>query len=213
MPRRPRFFVEGHSLHIHQRGNNRTDMFRDEVDRAVFLMALAESAQKYDVGIHAWVLMNTHFHLLGTPASPDSVPDMMQQVGRRYVPFFNRRWERTGGLWEGRYSAHLVDTDTYWYRCLRYIEMNPVRANIVEEPNDHLWSSYRAHAHGTEDKLLTSHRLYEALGITPAERQTVYRALCGLPLSEIEIASIRHAIRTGLRGDGVQDESDLAEAG
>jgi putative transposase len=206
MPRRPRFFVEGLSLHVHQRGNNRINMFRDAVDRAVFLMALAESSQKYGVGIHCWVLMDNHFHLLATPATPDSVPNMMQQSGRRYVPFFNRRWQRTGGLWEGRYSAHLVDSDEYWYRCVRYIETNPVRAMMVEHAKDHRWSSYHAHAYGTEDRLLTPHRLFEALGTTPEERQTVHRALCGLTLSETEIASIRHAIRTGLRGSEVHDE-------
>jgi putative transposase len=212
MPKRPRFFQEGLSLHIHQRGNNRAEVFHDDVDRVAFVMVLADACRKYGVSIHAWVLMKNHFHLLATPASSDSVPKMMQHTGRRYVPIFNRRWERTGGLWEGRYSAHLIDTDTYWYRCLRYIELNPVRARLVEQPADYRWSSYQPHAYGTEDQLLTPHPLYEALGTTPAERQAIHRALCGLPLAETEVASIRQAIRTGLRGAGVRDETGLAQA-
>jgi putative transposase len=212
MPRRPRFFEPGLSLHIHQRGNNGDKVFHDDTDRAVFVMELREWSIKYGVAINAWVLMDTHFHLLATPSERDSVPLMMQQTGGRYVPFFNRRWTRTGTLWGGRYSAHGVDNDRYWYSCLRYIEMNPVRANMVGRPGDHRWSSYHAHANGADDHLLTSHRLYDDLGATPLERQSAYRALCEPSLSEVEIASIRRAIRTGLRADELQDQSRLARA-
>jgi putative transposase len=197
MARRKRSFVKGLSLHIHQRGNNRQDMFHDDVDRMIFLAALVESSQRYHVAVHVWTFMDNHVHLIATPETPESVPRTMQQVGRRYVPYFNRRHKRTGGLWEGRYSAHLIDTETYWYRCLRYVELNPVRAGIVAAPEDYRWSSYRAHAFGATDSLVVPHALSLALGRTEMERQAAHRALCGMPLTECELASIRDALRTG----------------
>ena len=167
MPRRQRSFVEGLSLHVHNRGNNSVDMFHDDVDRTVFLLALGAACRQYDVDVHAWMLMDNHFHLIVTPHAPAGVPCAMQQVGRCYVPYFNRRAGRTGGLFEGRYSAHLMDTEVYWYRCLRYVELNRVRAGLVAAPEDYPWSSYRAHAFGTHDAVLTEHPLYLALGSGP----------------------------------------------
>jgi len=197
MARRHRRFVEGLSLHVHQRGNNRQDMFRDETDRLVFLTALVESSRRYDVRVHAWIFMNNHIHLIATPATPEGIPRTMQQVGRRYVPYFNRKYSRTGGLWEGRYSAHLIDTEVYWYRCLRYVELNRVRAGILATPGDDVWSSYRSHAFGARDPLITHHDLYLTLGRTRTERQRAHRALLGIPLADCELASIRQALRTG----------------
>lgn len=200
MARRRRWFFEGVSVHVHNRGNNRADMFCDEHDRVLFLMALIESSRKFNVAVHNWVLMKNHFHLLATPASKDGLPRMMQQVGRRYVPCFNRRSGRTGSLWEGRYSAHLVDTDMYWYRCARYIELNPVRASLAVAPHEYPWSSYHALACGAADELVTPHALYLALGASPLERQAAHRAMCGTELCETDLASIRNALRTGLSG-------------
>jgi putative transposase len=212
MARRRRWFCEGMSVHVHQRGNNRADMFHDAPDRVRFLMALLEASRSFGVDIHVWVAMRNHFHLLATPQAPDSVPRMMQQLGRRYVPYFNKRYGRTGGLWEGRYSAHLVDTEVYWFRCARYIELNPVRASIVAAPHEHPWSSYHAHACGAVDKLITPHALYNGLGATPVDRQAAHRALCGTPLSDVELASIRNALRTGLSGAELPDATALAIA-
>jgi putative transposase len=213
MARPRRMFPEGLPVHVHQRGNNRADMFRDVHDRVVFLMALLESSRRYEVAIHNWMLMDNHFHLLATPAGEESVPRMMQQVGRRYVPYFNKRSGRTGGLWEGRYSAHIVDSDAYLFRCVRYIEMNPVRASMVTAPHDHPWSSYHALAYGADDKLVRPHALYTALGRTPLERQTAHRAMCGTPLSDAELAAIRNALRTGMSGSELPEAVTLVSAG
>jgi putative transposase len=212
MARRRRWFFEGVSLHVHQRGNNRADMFCDAHDRIVFLMALLDASRKFDVAVHNWVLMRNHFHMLATPAADDSLPRMMQQVGRRYVPYFNRRCSRTGGLWEGRYSAHLVNTETYWFRCARYVELNPVRASLVMAPHEHPWSSYHALAYGAADKLVTPHALYLALGSNAAERQAAHRAMCGTPLTDTELASIRNALRTGISGAELPESTALLAA-
>jgi putative transposase len=213
MPRPRRSFVEGLSLHLHQRGNNRAAIFHDNQDRFVFLLALLWASRKYEVAIHVWVLMNNHFHLLATPSTPTSVPQMMQQIGRSYVPYFNKRHERTGGLWGGRYSGHLVDTDLYWLRCARYIELNPVRASLVATPGEYRWSSYRANGCGAEDKLVTPHRLYIIeSGSDSLERQAAYRGLCVAGLSELELTSIRKALRTGRSGADLPDATSLAVA-
>lgn len=211
MARRQRMFVDGLSMHIHQRGNNRADMFLDADERVMFLMALIDASRKHGVAIHHWVLMDNHFHLVGTPETPESVPRMMQQIGRRYVPFFNKRHGRTGGLWEGRYSAHLIDTETYWFRCARYVELNPVRASMVCAPLEHPWSSYHRHAAGAEDHIVTPHALYLGLGATPLERQAAHSAICGQSLTPTELASIRNALRTGRSGSELP-ESVLAIA-
>jgi putative transposase len=213
MSRLRRWFEEGLSVHVHQRGNNRADMFHDGEDRVVFLMALLESSRRYRVAIHAWVFMNNHFHLLATPEGPESIPRMMQQAGTRYVPYFNRRHARTGGLWEGRYSAHLVDTENYWFQCARYIELNPVRASMVNQSREHPWSSYHVNGHGAHDKLVTPHALYIGLGKDAAERQAAHRGMCGVCLTNVELASIRNALRTGRSGSDVCDSKTLALAG
>ena len=197
MARRHRNFVEGMSLHVYQRGNNRQDMFHDEADRITFLAVLVDSAHRYHVRVHVWTLMDNHVHLVVTPETPEGLALTMQQVGRRYVPYFNRKYERTGGLWEGRYNAHLIDTERYWYRCLRYVELNRVRAKIVEAPQEYAWSSYHTHALGVSDPLVTHHDLYLRLGRTDAERQFAHRSLCATPLSECELAAIRNALRSG----------------
>jgi len=197
MARRHRTFIEGLSLHVHQRGNNRADMFHGDADRMVLLLMLADACKRYDVKVHVWILMDNHLHLIVTPSTPDGLARTMQQLGRRYVPYFNRRYARTGGLWEGRYSAHHIDSEMYWYRCTRYIELNRVRAGLVATPQEHPWSSYHAHAFGAADPLVVHHPLYVALGGTAAERQEAHRGLCGNPLSECELAVIRTALRTG----------------
>ncbi|MGH9350101.1 MAG: transposase [Vicinamibacterales bacterium] len=212
MARLARMFANGVAAHVHQRGNNRADMFADTYDRVVFLLALLESSQRYKVAVHAWVLMRNHFHLLATPSSPDGLPRMMQQTGRRYVPYFNKRHLRTGGLWEGRYSAHLIHTERYLLNCHRYIELNPVRAAIVSTAEDYRWSSYRAYALGAHDPLITPHALYLASADTPLERQLLHKTRCGTALMEAELTWIRTALRAGQGDSEIPDVVSLAEA-
>ena len=208
-PRR-RWFFEGVPLHVHQRGNNRCPIFRDDYDKVMFLRILVEATLKFEVRVHAWVLMSTHFHLLATPGSPAAVARTMQELGRRYVRRFNRRHERTGTLWEGRYNAHLVENELYWFRCMRYIELNPVRAAVVQTPEQHRWCSYHALGCGAADALITPHPLYVALGASPHQRQLAYRELCTSDLTRAELASIREALRSGrVVGETPEPSADL----
>ena len=155
MPRLPRYVLPGVPQHIIQRGNNRQAIFACEDDYSVYLDWLKRAAEQYGLAIHAYVLMTNHVHLLATPDAEDSIGKTLQSLGRRYVQYFNRRYGRTGTLWESRYRATVIDSESYLLACSRYIELNPVRAAMVGEPGEYPWSSYRCNAMGQEDGLVT----------------------------------------------------------
>lgn len=196
MPRRPRLFLPGISVHVIQRGNNRCGMFLGVYDYYLFLDLLRRDAVTYGVAVHGYVLMRNHFHLIATPSLASGLPDMMQNIGRTYVPHFNRRYERTGSLWEGRYRASLIGDEKYLLTCLRYVDLNPVRAGLVASPELYEWSSYRAHAFGRQDPLLTPHPLYLAQGQTALQRQQAWQAMCGAPIDDQALITIRRAVQT-----------------
>ena len=198
MPRRSRCFVEGLSHHVTQRGVDRGLIFRSRTDYAVFLAILRHESQRWQLRIHAYTLMSNHLHFLATPESATSLPKTMQALGRRYVPFFNRRYNRTGALWEGRYRPALVYDERYWLTCMRYVELNPVRAGIVSKPEQYRWSSYAHHAFGKRDALVSGHPLYSALGATPESRELAWRRICGQEISANQLDSMRKSIREGI---------------
>ncbi len=177
MARLARYFVEGQPQHLIQRGNNREPIFVVDGDYRFYLKCLQEAAERHGCAIHAYVLMTNHTHLLATPETESSLPKTMQSVGRRYVQYFNFTYSRTGTLWEGRYKATVVDSEAYLLTCMRYIELNPVRAGMVEDPSNYPWSSYGANALGAHDKLCTPHSLYKRIGRNADERQVGYREL------------------------------------
>ncbi len=193
MPRLPRYFVKDQPLHVIQRGNNRERIFSAEDDYRFYLQCLEEAAGRYRLSIHAYVLMTNHVHLLASPASEVSLPKTLQSVGRRYVQYFNSTYQRTGTLWEGRYRATLLDSERYLLTCMRYIELNPVRARLVRHPREYPWSSYRAHAHGAADPLVQDHELYLRLGRSRRARHLAYRELFREHITEVELDAIRHA--------------------
>ena len=181
-------------MHVVQRGNDRRAIFLDDTDRALYLDFLVDAAKREGCAIHCYALMGNHVHLLTTPGADESLPRTMQSVGIRYVRYFNRRYERTGGLWDGRYRASLVNTDSYLQACFRYIEMNPVRAGIVADPADYHWSSHRHHAIGETDSVVATHSFYLDLADTAARRQQRYRALFREDLTEDELDTIRERL-------------------
>lgn len=183
--------------HVIQRGNNRGDIFRSLSDYEVFICAMRDALRRYRLDIHAYVLMTNHVHLMVTPMTRNAVPSAMQAIGRRYVPYFNQRYERTGGLFEGRYRSMIVGDESYWITCMRYIELNPVRAGLVATPETYRWSSYRAHAMGIADTLLTEHPMYIRLGETSIDRCRSWQTFCAEGIAETELAEIRAAAHTG----------------
>jgi putative transposase len=202
MARLARYFLPDQPLHLIQRGNNRSAIFFAPHDYALFRLWLGEAAAAHACAIHAYVLMTNHFHLVATPSRADSLPRMMQSLGRRYVQHVNRTQRRTGTLWEGRCRATPVDAEAYFFACCHYVEDNPVRARMVAAPADYVWSSYRRNTLEAADPLVVEHKPYTALGADAAARREAYRALFR-PLDEAALTVIRAATNKGwaLGGD------------
>lgn len=193
MARLPRLYLPGCAQHVIQRGNNRELCFYNDADYKVYLAFLRDSAAKYSVDIHAYVLMSNHVHLLVTPGEERGLGRMMQALGRRYVRYFNDTYCRTGTLWEGRYKSTLVDTDRYLLTVYRYIELNPVRAGMVNHPSEYPWSSYQCNALGEAAQLITPHTGYCQLGVNARECRRAYRALFRGRIRDSEITAIRES--------------------
>ena len=193
MARHRRFVLPGHPQHVIQRGNNKSVIFADDADYRFYLDKLTEASVRFDCRVHAYVLMTNHVHLLMTPGSEKSISYTMQSLGRYYVQRFNYRYRRTGTLWEGRYKATLLDTEQYLLTCYRYIELNPVRAGLVKRAADYRWSSFQCNGRGENDPLVIPHQLYMQLGATRETRQSTYRKLFRLHISDQDLDAIRHA--------------------
>jgi putative transposase len=181
-------------LHLVQRGHNRGACFFAEQDYHAYLGWLGDALQREQCGLHAYVLMTNHIHLLVTPRDARTIPRFIMAVGRRYVQHINHTYGRSGTLWDSRYRSSLVQEETYLLLCQRYIELNPVRAGMANDPAAYRWSSYRANALGEPNGLLSPHPLYLALGQDNAGRQEAYRALFRAALDDEPIGELRMAL-------------------
>jgi putative transposase len=189
--RLPRIEFADIPQHVVQRGNDRQPCFLSDPDYRRYLRGLQEASLDHECRIHAYVLMTNHVHLLVTPATVGGVSRMMQHLGRSYVSYFNTSHHRTGTLWEGRFKSNLVDSERYLLACYRYIELNPVRAAMVEAPDAYHWSSYAHNALGEPNALVAPHPIYLALGFDDASRQLAYRDLVRHALSDDDLQAIR----------------------
>lgn len=199
MTRPQRYCPAGLPQHIVQRGHNRMLCFYDDVDRRQFLQLLRIYADKFAVQVHAYVLMSNHVHILATPTKEQALTKMMQGVGVTFVMRFNKRHGRSGTLWEGRFRSSPVDNPRYLLLCYRYIELNPLRANMVSSPEQYLWSSYHTNALGKDSALITPHALYLQLAPDRTCRLANYRALFpdNYQLSDEQLDLLRSALNTG----------------
>ena len=141
--------------------------------------------------------MTNHVHLMMTPQSEEGPSRLMQSVGRSYVRYVNSTYGRSGTLWEGRFKSALINSEEYFLVCSRYIELNPVRAGMVESPGDYHWSSYRANALGFMDALISPHLLYRALGVSLDERRCAYKAIVNMRLDAEELDAVRVGTEKG----------------
>jgi putative transposase len=199
MPRQPRYNLTGLPQHIIQRGNNRQAVFFDRRDYQKYLRDLNEIALATGCDIHAFVLMTNHVHLLATPTVPNGISKLMQGLGRRYVAYVNRKYQRSGTLWEGRYKASLVAEDSYLLACMRYIELNPVRAGMVEHPGEYRWASYSFNAHGKGCGInLKEHHSYKALVGVGDDQRVRYRELFNSALGVEMMYDIRQSLNSCL---------------
>ncbi len=193
MPRPPRFDVPDVPYHVIQRGVNRAACFFGDVDRRYYLKLLARFAAHRGCAVHAYVLMGNHVHLLITPAEKGAVAALMQDLGRSYVRVINAIHERTGTLWEGRFKSSVVDSESYFLACQRYIELNPVRAGMVVRAADYPWSSHAHYASSEAKSFLVAHECFVRLGATGDERKAAYRRLFVEAMSPAELRAIRAA--------------------
>lgn len=202
MPRRARLELPGVPLHVTQRGVNRGAVFVDDMDRSHYLGLLAQVAAARKVEIHAYVLMGNHIHLLVSSREAGAVSSALRRLGQCYAQAFNRRHRRSGPLWEGRFKSCLVSSDAYVLAVYRYIELNPVRAAIVESPHRYRWSSVWGNLGWVADPVLTPHERFVALGHDPLDRAKAYRDLLMHSLSVDELALIRgHLAQERALGD------------
>jgi putative transposase len=195
MSRRPPLYVQDLSVHVYPRGINGGAIAPHDEDHERLLRSIVKATREHFVEINALTLMTTHYHLIVTPTSDGALARAMQKIGGRHTRYFNRKYRRTGTLWNERYPGSLLDDERYWYTCLRYVELNAYRAHMVAAPEDWRWSSYRFHAFGEPCEWLTPHPLYIRLGATAKARQEAYRAMCAIPLTDEEIDQQRHPPR------------------
>jgi putative transposase len=177
VPRSRRIHVPGVSMHVYQRGANRAVTFFDDEDFDKFTSIAIDATRTNDVIVHGFALMTNHYHLIATPKDQRSLSSAIHELAGEYSRYHNRKYARIGPTWNSRYGASLLSDERYFLGCLRYVEQNPVTANIVTKPEAYRWSSHRFHARGEPSSWLEFHALYLILGSSPEARQTAYRAL------------------------------------
>ena len=212
MPRKPRFYVPGAPVHAVQRGHNRSAVFFDDLDYLEYLRCLKQAADSCSCEVHAYVLMSNHVHLLLTPGRADSVGRLFQSIGRHYVRHINSTYRRHGGLWEGRYKSNVIESQAYLLSCMRYIELNPVRAGMVDHPAKYRWSSYASNALGVSNAVISAQAAYVALGRLPDARQFTYRGLFDRVADADELALLRCALQTGTPLGNVRFKMEIESA-
>ena len=176
MPRRARMYIAGMPYHVVQRGNNREACFLEPENYQFYLELWQVLSKRYGVAVHAFCLMTNHIHFLATPMDEAALSVTMKVVGSRYAQYMNRAYKRTGTMWEGRHRSSLIQSEKYLLSCSRYIELNPVRAGIVQRPEEYRWSSYGYNAWG-DAGWISPHAEYLKLGNAPAQRCAAYREL------------------------------------
>ena len=192
MPRRARMYLPGYPYHIVQRGNNREACFVEPENYQCYLDLWKVNAKRYGIAVHAYCLMTNHIHFLVTPKHADSISRATSVIGSRYAWYFNKSYQRTGTIWEGRHKHSLVQTDRYFLTCCRYIEMNPVVAGMVRKPVEYRWSSNRVNAWGAQSGL-TPHDEYLDLGENSEDRCHAYRELFRYEIPNEDVHLIERA--------------------
>ncbi|WP_198525672.1 transposase [Thiomicrorhabdus sp. Kp2] len=194
--------------HVVQRGRNRDPVFYETADYLYYLTKLKDALIKYDVKLHAYVLMTNHVHLLMSAKEVNGVSLVMQYVGRFYVSYINHKYGFSGSLWEGRFKSNLIDSDRYLFACMRYIELNPVRAGMVLRPDEYVYSSYHCNALNLADELITPHTEFVKLSDKPDLRSVFYANLFEQVIPNDVLAELKAGYQSGTpAGSGQFKES------
>ena len=204
MPRKARIILANTPHHITQRGHNRRSVFAEARDYEYYLRNLFEWKDALGIKLFGWCLMTNHVHLILQPGvDTETVGVAMRRVAGRQTRFVNALERRSGTLWDGRYHASPIQTETYLLRCARYVELNPVRAKMALRAEDYEWSSYRAKVGLSEEDGLDLDPCYLALGASQVERAKAYAGFVDAGVSADEYELIHHAARRNqLTGDG-----------
>jgi len=171
----PRIAFIGALYHITARCNNREFFFQEEKDFETYMDILLRSKKIYKAKVHAYCITNNHVHLLVATPEENTISAFMQYLNGNYSKAYNKIHEKTGCFWGGRFYSTIIESETQFFNTLVYIELNMVRARVIENPKYWQWSSYNAHAFGKEDRVLDIHPLYNEIGRDATERQQNYR--------------------------------------
>jgi len=190
MPRIARLCAVGYPHHITQRGNNRDKVFFDDEDKGFYLNTLQRYKDKYEIKILAYCLMGNHIHILAVPEKEVSLARGIGGTNLVYTQYINQKYGRSGRLWQNRFFSSVIEEDPYLWAAMRYIEQNPVRANLVRGAEDYQWSSARAHVLGVRDEVISDESRFSEKEIK------AYKEFIGRDAKEINDA-IRRATSTG----------------
>ena len=174
MPQIKRLIPTDLPMHIMSRSNNRQIIFKNDSDKLRYYSLLLNLKSENKVDILHYSIMNNHTHLIVMPNIQTKLARFMKQVNLSYYNYFKKQNNCCGHLWQGRFKSNIIDTDTYLLQCGKYIELNPVRAEIVNTPQDYKFSSYSYYAAGADDKLITPSSAYLNLSEFPNERKNIY---------------------------------------
>ena len=176
MPRPSRIAPKEYTYHILTRGNNRRDVFKDDKDYQRYIDILRRYKERYGFKIYHYVLMRNHIHLvLETTGRGGNLAEIMKGVNLSYVQYYKSKYRHIGHFWQDRYKSIIISKDEYLLACGSYVELNPVRAKIVEDPREYKWSSYNAYAYGKKDFIIDEHPIYRGLSKEKTERRKKYR--------------------------------------
>jgi len=207
MARTARVAPKEYVYHVLTRGNNRQDIFKDEEDFKKYVALLLRYKEKYVFRLYHYVLMTNHVHLvLETTGKGGDLSEIMKGINLSYAQHYKRRFKHIGHFWQDRYKSIIIGKDEYLLACGSYVELNPVRAGIVEDPKDYRWSSYNAYAYGKTDHVVSEHPMYRDLSDDENERKKKYREFVRGMLRE------RAAMRGEMDRRGVYGSEDFLES-
>ncbi|MCH2160071.1 MAG: transposase [Oleiphilaceae bacterium] len=194
--------------HVVQRGHDKKAVFVCDEDYAHYLNTLEKAKKEFDVAVYSFCLMTNHVHLILAPKNrPECLSALMKKVSSKQTRYTNKLEGRSGTLWESRFKSSPIETDTYLLQCSRYVELNPVKARMVSEPEDWAWSSYgvkvglKAGEHIRT--WLDADQTYLGLSPNKKERHRRYRAFVKSAVPEQERIKISQALeRSQLTGSG-----------
>jgi len=173
--------------HVFNRGNAKREIFHTRQDYQRFISTLSSYSDDNGFSIYHWVLMPNHYHLLLELDEPERLSSIMAGIDRSYVHYHHRTYESAGHLWQDRFKSQAIQKEKYLLSCARYIERNPVKANIVTYPEDYPYSSAAHYVFGKEDRLTDEDPLFQSFGSQLNERREVYKEFISTPCQEEQV--------------------------